>query len=296
MAIRTEDHSDQSKFGNRLWKVIEKKHYNSPKELATVLYNSGLVQVNSKPGKYCAEKDVQKNAIASVEKKIVRHLHSDTASDLQGEFLIAYCKHLGCSADYLLGFTDVISGDIEIRRICEKTGLSEEAVERFVSSMDFDTEGYLHRCWSTLIESELFMQLPMDFSNLYEQCCDTLHFRACISAAQKALSLTPAESFGYNMEAAKISTYEKGEREHYSAYYGMMHKIAQDVANKMDKLAETYSHEQCVYENEYERALYEAQTLIAGFNNETPPPMPKSLQNKKNDDEDGFKFNKHYIL
>ena len=99
MAIRTEDHSDLKKFGNRLWYVMTGKGYTTPRALATSLYDQQLVSVKSKPGKYTRKEDIRKNAISSVEKKIVRHLHADAADDVQGEFLLAYCRHLDCSSD-----------------------------------------------------------------------------------------------------------------------------------------------------------------------------------------------------
>lgn len=136
MAIRTEDHSDLKKFGNRLWYVMTGKGYTTPRALATSLYDQQLVSVKSKPGKYTRKEDIRKNAISSVEKKIVRHLHADAADDVQGEFLLAYCRHLDCSSDYLLGLTNVTSGDIEVRRICEKTGLSEKAIVHLIKYTD----------------------------------------------------------------------------------------------------------------------------------------------------------------
>ena len=294
MAIRTEDHSDLKKFGNRLWYVMTGKGYTTPRALATSLYDQQLVSIKSKPGKYTRKEDIRKNAISSVEKKIVRHLHADVADDVQGEFLLAYCRHLDCSSDYLLGLTNVTSGDIEVRRICEKTGLSEKAIVHLIDDLERDTQGYIHRCWSSLMESELYLLLPFDYGALYEQYKDTLHFQAYISATEKALSECPPESFGYNFESIKISTYQKGEREHYSAYYGMLHKIAQDVAEQMGQLTKVQSEEDKIMDREFEHALYDAKVRIAIANNETPPKKPASLERK--DDEDGFVFNKHYII
>ena len=294
MAIRTEDHSDLTKFGNRLWKVMEGKGYTTPRALATSLYDENLVNVKSKPGKYTRKEDIRKNAISSVEKKIVRHLHADSADDAQGEFLMAYCKHLDCSSDYLLGLTNVTSRDIEVRRICEKTGLSENAIVHLVNDVERDTQGFVHRCWSSLMESELYFLLPLDYSALYEQYKDTLHFQASISATEKALSECASESFGYSMESIKIKPYQKGEREHYSAYYGMLHKIAQDIAERMGQLTKSQGEEERIYEREFEQALYNARVRIAVANGETPPNKPASIDVKDNDD--GFVFNKHYIL
>ena len=99
---------------------------------------------------------------------------------------------------------------------------------------------------------------------------------------------------GYNLEAIKIKTYQKGEREHYSAYYGMLHKMAQDIVDQLGQLTKAQREEKRVYEKEFEQALFDAKVRIAIANNETPPKKPASLERK--DDEDGFVFNKHYII
>ena len=46
MAIRTEDHSDLKKFGNRLWYVMTGKGYTTPRALATSLYDQQLVSAD----------------------------------------------------------------------------------------------------------------------------------------------------------------------------------------------------------------------------------------------------------
>ena len=296
MAIRTEDHSDMRKFCNRLWAMMEKKNYKSPRELATVLFDLRLVEVNSKPGKYTRQEDIRKNAIGSVEKKIVRHLRLDTAKDVQGEFILAYCKHLECSPDFLYGYTEISSADVEVRRICEKTGLSEKAVTRLIDDLQYDLKRYTHNCWSTLIESELYTGLALDYGALLEQYEDALHFSACAKAIEDAIKKVPPTSMGYNIEAAKISTMEKGYREHYSAYYGMVHKIAQDVAEQIIKLSERKCDEDKIFQKEYENALYESKRIIAGFNGEPLPERKVQSEETNDNDEEGFKFHKHYII
>ena len=68
MAIRTEDHSDLKKFGNRLWYVMTGKGYTTPRALATSLYDQQLVSVKSKPGKYTRKEDITYMGIGSTKK------------------------------------------------------------------------------------------------------------------------------------------------------------------------------------------------------------------------------------
>ena len=49
-------------------------------------------------------------------------------SDLNGEYVLAYSRFFGCSSDYILGLTDIRTPNVEIRRICELLGFSEQVV------------------------------------------------------------------------------------------------------------------------------------------------------------------------
>lgn len=125
MAHRTEDHSNLKLFRNRLWKLMEEKHIFTTKELAKILYNKKLVTVKQRHS-YDDFSKIYGNAIESVDKKIQKHLRSDTADGLQGEYVIAYCNFFGCSADYLFGSIDCKTHDSQF--IQDETGLSQTAI------------------------------------------------------------------------------------------------------------------------------------------------------------------------
>lgn len=131
MAIRSEIHDDPSLFKNRLWTLMRGKDVNldTPRKLATLLYNEGYVLAKKRNNDSFNEHFKDKsNTIGSMEKKIRIQLNSDSADCMEGEYVIAYCNIFCCSADYLFGYTDIKTCDIEIRRICEITGLSEDAI------------------------------------------------------------------------------------------------------------------------------------------------------------------------
>ena len=60
-------------FGNRLWALMSKNGYDTPRKLAIALFDAELVTVNSKPNGYTTDEEIRKNAIGSVEKKIAKH-------------------------------------------------------------------------------------------------------------------------------------------------------------------------------------------------------------------------------
>lgn len=127
MAHRTDDHSDLTLFKNRLWKLMEEKHIYTTKELAKILYNQKLVNVRQKSS-YDEPSKIYGNAVGAIDKKIQKHLNADTAKELQGEFVIAYCTFFGCSSDYLFGFIDCKTHDRQF--INTYTGLSEKAIKK----------------------------------------------------------------------------------------------------------------------------------------------------------------------
>ena len=255
MAIRTENHDDLTQFGNRLWALMSKKDYDTPRKLAIALFDAGLVTVNSKPNDYTTEEDIRKNAIGSVEKKIAKHLHASTMTTVQGEYIVAYCTHFGCSADYLFGYTDVQSGDPDIRNACKVTGLSEQAITQLFTALDEETgeATFIHKCWSRLLESELFHGMPFDWASAHHEAVECLKCKAAVEAISEVLKDEDPSSISYNLVAIKEKPIDKAGQGHYAAYYGMLYKLAQGITNSLDTLVEQQTNEDKVYEKELEQ-------------------------------------------
>lgn len=82
---------------------------------------------------------------SSIEKTIQKHLKytgedKETIPDtLTAEHIMTYCDFFNCSTDYLLCKTDVRTSDIEIRQICDRLGLTEEAVNAIIKITDEET-------------------------------------------------------------------------------------------------------------------------------------------------------------
>lgn len=130
MAYRTLDHSDKTLFKNRLYCLMEEHGIFTAKELAKELYEKGYVSVNQKKESFSDPCVIDNNAVASIEKKIQKHLNADKPDKLQGEFVMAYCRFFGCSADYLFGYIALPTH--KTTNIYEETGLSENAIDRLV--------------------------------------------------------------------------------------------------------------------------------------------------------------------
>ncbi|RHO56689.1 hypothetical protein DW091_13380 [Eubacterium sp. AM05-23] len=288
MAKRTENHDDMSKFKNRLWYLMEQKEYKAARDLATSLYDEGLAEVNSKDNIYNSEEEKRKNAIGSIEKKINKHLSADDTKNVQGEFINAYCKHFGCSADYLFGFSKIRTNNPQVKKICNLTGLSEAAVNKLIKECT-EQEGvsYIHECWSALIESDLFMSIPFDWHSAYNEICEFLKCDAALQAIDEVTKDEDESSFEYNIVAIKGKPIRKARDGHYAAYYGMLYKLAQSISQTLDLLSVKESGREQVYEKELKQMKYQFAVEIAAAKGE---PLPKR------DDGEEFQFHSHIIV
>lgn len=164
MAIKNDE--NLSLFGQKLLELMGERDCDTPKALAKKLLEAKLVSVNTRGKDIYKNKD---NAVGSIEKKIRNHLHADDATCLQGEFVNAYCKFFGCSADYLFGYTNIRTADVELRKICEITGLSEEVITRLTKDAANQDSIYLCQAWSQILQSDLYRGIIQNWQMACEQ-------------------------------------------------------------------------------------------------------------------------------
>lgn len=276
MAIRTENHDNLTQFGNRLWALMNKKGYDTPRKLAIALFDDGLVSVNSRSNDFTTDEEIRKNAIGSVEKKIMKHLHASTMTNVQGEYIVAYCEHFHCSADYLFGYTNIQTGNPDIRSACKVTGLSEQAITLLYEALDKGTGDatYLHKCWSRLLESNLFYCMPFDWASAHHEAEECLKCKAALEAISEVLKDEDPSSISYNLVAIKEKSIEKAGQGHYAAYYGMLYKLAQDITTSLDTLVEQQTNEDKVYEREVEQMKRQFQVELSADSGKTSPSKP----------------------
>lgn len=163
MSLKPESNGDTSKFKTRLGALMINKGYKNSNDLARALYEQSLVSVRSKKTELTLDEELKKNAIGSIVKKVRKHMVADSASEIQGEFIVAYCKLFDCSADYLLGYSNAISRDITVQSVCKATGLSEITVQKL---MDPIIQPGLSEMLSYMLEGSAW---PEMFSAYWQQ-------------------------------------------------------------------------------------------------------------------------------
>ena len=221
-----------SGFGLRLMGLMKINGNDSTPKLAAALYDAKLITPKSTKNLEESESYQRVDAIESIKKMITKHLHSESEKNVQGEYIIAYCTLFNCSTDYLLGFTDVKSRDIDVRQICEKTGLSENAVLRLVNDTDSEIPiEYYRECWSSLMESDLFDSLPGDFISADREYIDSKCLDGKIRSRLWILDNQNIDQITALMLDSQIQTLQNSNRRRKSAFYGMLAKITRDISN-----------------------------------------------------------------
>lgn len=221
---------DLSEFGARLRDLIVEKG-KTPKTLAKDLLEEGLVKVKF------GGKDITKkadNAIGAVEKKIRTHINAKGPSHLQGEFVLAYCKYFNISSDYLFGLTPLRTNNMDIRNICQITGLSEKAVNRLVYHGG-DPRDHNNNCicWSRLIESEVYESINRTITSTQDQLMAKAKAQAYAVALRDAMKSQGGKKL-LDMQA-DLKGYEEQLNICNNALSGSLFIISRDVSNVIER-------------------------------------------------------------
>lgn len=219
-----------SKFGQRLLDMMKEKGCDTTPVLAERLLEEGLVKVNSRKGSDPFKK--KNNAIGSIERKIRVHIHSDDGNCLQGEFVIAYCKFFDCSADYLFGFTDIKSPSMDVRAICEKTGLAENSVNNLVAANKSSQKEMIIGSWSMILSSRLFESIPSEWLEAANHAINVGRLDAQI----KAITWEMDKVSGPDKLDLQLDTqgYVEQARAESAAFSGLLFKISRNLADYIE--------------------------------------------------------------
>ncbi|MBQ9030720.1 MAG: hypothetical protein IJ106_04615 [Parasporobacterium sp.] len=219
MAIKNlEDIRVEAIFGRKLFQLGAGIDIKGPAAVAEALYDNDdcykLVRPRGRSAKYKVNKDKDTDAIA---RTVQRHFDSEAATEIPGNYMLAYSILFDCSMDYLYGKIEDKCPNVEVLNISNKTGLSVKAVKRLMSSEEICIEDFLQtvynygllddpKCgtydpelddffletyapistfWSELIESDLFTQLPESW---YRMACALYTSKAIKMVADNAKS------------------------------------------------------------------------------------------------------------
>lgn len=243
MAIRNDE--NLSPFGQKLLNLMGEQRCDTPKALAKKLLEAKLVSVNTRGKDIYKNKD---NAVGSIEKKIRIHLHADDATCLQGEFVNAYCNFFDCSADFLFGYTDIRTPNVEVRKICEITGLSEEAVNCLIENKQDANGDNTFSCtswWSELLNGDSFYAIPMSWVKYANKIVEINDLDKHIEAAKRASDEIELDQIAKllldddNQKSLQIIKMDKED-----SALGAYHKMMTCIEHFMDQYADEWASQQ----------------------------------------------------
>lgn len=199
------------------------------------MYDQQLVHV--KPRKQDnPDYDTRISAIGSIEKKIVRHIKTGMISDDSGEYLLAYCKLLKCSSDYILCLTPIKSNNIEIRRVSEITGLKERVIQRFINYNDEFFE-YIINWWSRILSEPLFNHVPDLLSDIVEYAREQCNYKSTMKALEWELNNCPKdEKATFDDLYDSYTNYEERLNSMNPTYQGMLYQITREFTDTLETL------------------------------------------------------------
>lgn len=292
MAITKMEHMEgKGAFGKKIFALGVKNRMRGPAAIARGLYDSDecfeLIHIKDRPIKIPEAMEMD---IDTFGRTVQRHFDAEKPIEVSSRYLLAYSILFNTSLDYLYGKVDDDCPNVDILAISQKTGLSINAIARLNDAIDErdgrgQSASFIQKCWSHLIENELYYQLPFDWHNAYAEECERLK---CL-AALDAIGETVAEmdsSIGSALIEMKAKPISKAGEGHYAAYYGMLHKLAQDIISRLDSLVNRQIKEDGVYEREHRNMLYQFQCELAVAKGKPMPPKP----------DDDFHWHSHIVV
>ena len=239
MYFRNREYSDDSLFKTRLKKLVDDAGIKSARKLAEILFEKKMVDY--KPIKEDDEEwKFRQDRIGAIAKKVQAHLNADSPKKVTGEYIEAYCKLFHCSPDYLFGRTVIKADDIEARRFCEITGLSETAVTRLMES-EKTGASVQSGIWSGLLSSGLFYSIPEDYLTMRNELTTYYELSAVLSVEKwkRDHVVNKEEVDSWN----SIEGLEEQMRSSRSSFYGMLSKVSRDIENYFEPKLKDGFHE-----------------------------------------------------
>ncbi|MBC2457036.1 hypothetical protein [Clostridium beijerinckii] len=247
------------KFGQKLMGLARENDIETPAEIAQSLYTRcyELVKPGERKNKYGKIVKSEENDIKSIIKIVQVHLNEENAYNVQSKYMYAYSQLFECSIDYLYGITEVRSQHLDIRQICEKTGLSEKAVTNLIENHDNYPENFsVTEWWSQLLEDRAFYDIPIVWRTYSERVLERQDLQKRIDAINKALGEVELDSIIRILQEMRPDTLERFKREKEDTCYGSFGKMMQYIQNYLESRTASWVEKQ---HKDYDEMYYRSE-------------------------------------
>ena len=234
-------------FSYRLVKVAIEKGIEDTRELADALYE------NEECKKAITIRKTQKknpdDPLKNIMKNIQIHLNTEDAYEVNSRYMYAYSTIFDCSYDYLYGRSEIMTADLDVRDICNKTGLSEKAVVNLVERHqdEIESSGFsVIEWWSELLYDIPFTAIPMAFMAYASRLVELHDIDKKIDACEKAVKDVSVDDpiIKYLMGGDNQKTLKHIRRDKEDSILGAHHKMVSCVADLLNQYAEQWAEKQ----------------------------------------------------
>ena len=236
-------------FSERLKKRASKYNYKDAVDLAVALSDNRQLRALIQPKVTKAKKSDHEVQYKSGKKpsslgatqyntilrQVQEHWKTSDPFKIPTKYILAYSRLLGCSTDYLYGLTKVETANIEARAICEKTGLSENAVINLINSNSAHDElgKSTNYYWSVLLEGPLYQELARDWLDASIQAMKAAGNEHNLRIANKLIAQGVSdEHLGARLDPSALNDAASTYRD---AYEGTLYRLYRKIVNLIEQ-------------------------------------------------------------
>lgn len=233
-------------FGRRLRIAIDRKGFSDNRKLAEELDKQCSSIINMRKKKTGAQ---PKDPISYIMRNIQIHLNKEEAYKVPSAYMYAYSIVLDCSLDYLYGRSEIMTSNLSVADICEKTGLSEPSI---INLMDDQINRDSPDCfslaswWSKFLGTPIFFQLPLAWKEYALRILQLSDIDKKINAKQKASKDEEISDFIMKLiyDDDDQKTLKAIRKEKDDSKYGTYNKMIRLIEGFLDQYAEEWANEQ----------------------------------------------------
>lgn len=250
-------------FGKRLLTVANAKEMGDTGTLAKAILDNKRCREIVKMREHKEYTSIFQE-LEAIRRNIQNHLTHEKYNEawkVPSQYLYAYSIILDCSLDYLYGKTEIMSSDLEIRDICNKTGLLESAVVNLIERHkdEIEPDGFsLITWWSKLLCDPPFTVIPMAWLSYADRLVELRDIDKKIEACEKAAKDAPVDDpitkllmNDDNQKSLKIIKRNKED-----SILGARYEMASIVEGLLIQYAEQWAEEQ---HPEYDEMYYQSE-------------------------------------
>ncbi len=252
-------------FGKRLLTVANTRQMGDTGILANAIYSNKRCREIVKIRKH-KEHTNPYEEVEAIRRNIQNHLTQDKyyeAWKVPSQYMYAYSIILDCSLDYLYGTSGIMSSDLEVADICQKTGLSEDAVNCLIENMpeddaDPDEENVFSYTswWSNLLCGDSYYAIPISWFSYASRIVEINDIDKQIRGsdrAEKEVEISDIYTSLLFNEDGKHKSLQIKKRNLEDSFLGAQHRMLSCMEHFLLDYAEEWAEKQ---HTDYEEKFY----------------------------------------